>query len=83
MKAQELRTIADAARAKYAEERPIFLRDDLIKRMECLSKQGICCIDFAFSDTQEIIFQAIELLRAEGFKIAKLSRTSHIIRIEW
>jgi hypothetical protein len=83
MKAQELRVLADAARAKYAKERPAELKEDLLKRMESLSNSGICCMDFCFSDKPEVIHKVITLLREEGFKVSSAPGCGSATRFEW
>lgn len=82
MKAQELRQIAEDANGKRRLNRPHELRDDLIRRMTSLAKEGRNHIEFCFHDEKEIVLKVIELLKDEGFKHTR-ETCPGATRFEW
>lgn len=81
MTPKELRELANQVIEKRLKERPLALKDDLIKRMQGQASYGYFSLDFSFSDNKEIVDKTIELLKADGFKVSILDNGN--VRFEW
>lgn len=78
----ELRELATKSNIRKQEERPIELRNDLLKLMESFAKQGSFHLDFLFKDDEIVVNKVIALLKTKGIRIGK-SPGGNVVRFEW